>query len=382
MSLFNRTLDLNSLIKNKSHFLFGPRGVGKTTLIRETLAKEYQFITLLRSTDRIRLLENPSYLQKMIDPNKAGVIIDEIQKIPDLLDEVQDLIEEKKIRFLLTGSSARKLKRNSANLLGGRARVIEMYGVTHAESPSIKLEKKLQWGSLPAVLNSENPWLDLKAYTDTYLKEEIEEEAAVRNLGQFVRFLKVAAIQSGELLNYSSVASDCGVPETTVRNYFEILKDTLIGNALEPWRLSKKRKAIQTVKFYLFDSGVRHALIDLKTLSRNSAEFGIALEHWIYHELKARSSYSRNYTPISFWRSTAQHEVDFCLGDKIAIEVKSTQRINEKHFHGLKALAEEKIFKRYILVSFDKQTRSWTKPFECYYIEDFLQALSQGEFDV
>ncbi len=379
--LFSRTLDLKGAVQAKSHFLFGPRGVGKTSLIRETLVPEYQLISLLRSEDRLRLIENPGYLRNMIDPRKKGVVIDEIQKIPDLLDEVHALIEEKKIRFLLTGSSARKLKRSSANLLGGRARVLEMFGVTHGESPSVPLERKLHYGSLPSVLLSDDPWADLKAYTDTYLKQEIEEEAAVRNLGQFVRFLKIAALSSGQLLNYSSVSSDSGVPETTVRAYFELLRDTLIGTELEPWRLSKKRKAIQTVKFYLFDPGVQAALIDRKELNRNSDDFGIALEHWILHELRCHRSYRKTHEPISFWRSTAGHEVDFCLDDRVAIEVKSTNRLSERHFKGLRALQEEKKFKRFVMVSFDTGARQWDGGIECYPVEDFLHALWSGHFD-
>ncbi|MCM2322642.1 MAG: AAA family ATPase [Oligoflexia bacterium] len=378
---FPRALDLRHALASKSHFLFGPRGVGKTTLIRKTLPQDYQLITLLRGEDRLRLLENPSHLRRMIDSSKKGVVIDEIQKIPALLDEIQDLIEEEKLRFLLTGSSARKLKRQSANLLGGRARVLEMFGVTHMESLEIPLETKLRYGSLPAVLLSDDPWADLKAYTDTYLKEEIEEEAAVRNLGHFVRFLKVAALQSGNLLNLAAVSSDAGVPETTVRAYFEILKDTLIGFWLEPWRESKKRKAIRTAKFYLFDPGVQAALIDRKELSRTSVEFGVALEHWILHELRAYRSYRKTHAPITFWRSTASHEVDFCLGDKIAIEVKSTRRLTDRHFHGLKALREEKVFKRYVMVSFDESVRRWEGDFECFSVERFLTALSQGAFD-
>jgi predicted AAA+ superfamily ATPase len=377
---FVRHLDLRTALTKKSHFLFGPRGVGKTTLIRETLADDYQVISLLRSHDRIRLIEDPSHLRRMLLPKKQGVVIDEIQKVPELLDEVQDLIEEQKIRFLLTGSSARKLKRHSANLLGGRARVLEMFGVTHAESPTIPLEWKLQYGSLPAVLSSDDPWDDLKAYADTYLKEEIEEEAAVRNLGQFVRFLKVAALQSGQLLNYAAVSSDSGVSETTVRAYFEILKDTLIGTLLEPWRESKKRKAIQTAKFFFFDPGVQAALIDRQTLHRESVEFGTALEHWVLHELRAYRSIHRTHASLTYWRSTAGHEVDFCLGDRVAIEVKSTRRLTERHFHGLKALREEKIFKRFVMVSFDATTRRWDEHFECWPVEEFLIALSEGEF--
>ncbi len=317
----------------------------------------------------------------MIDDRKEGVVIDEIQKIPALLDEVHDLIEERKIRFLLTGSSARKLKRYSANLLAGRARVLEMTGVTHHESSDIPFLRKLQYGSLPAVLLSDDPWSDLKAYTDTYLKEEIEEEAAVRNLGQFFRFLKVAALNSGQLLNYAAVASDSGVPETTVKAHFELLRDTLIGLELEPWTESKKRKAIRTVKFFLFDPGVQAALIDRKVLQRNSPDFGVALEHWILHELRAHRSYRQTHQPITFWRSTAGHEVDFCLGDHVAIEVKSTGRLTDRSFHGLRALQEERRFKRYVMVSFDKSTRRWEKGIECFFILDFLTALWEGEFE-
>jgi predicted AAA+ superfamily ATPase len=378
---FKRLLDLKKIMVSKSHFLFGPRGVGKTTLIRETLRDDFQVISLLRSEERIRLIENPSEIRKLIQKNQKKVVIDEIQKIPDLLNEVQDLIEEDKIKFLLTGSSARKLKRQSANLLGGRARVIEMYGVTHSESPEIPLEYKLQYGGLPGIITSDDPWQDLKAYADTYLKEEIEEEAAVRNLGQFLRFLKTAALCSGQLLNYARVASDSGVPETTVRAYFEILLDTLIGTHLEPWKESKKRKAIQTVKFYFFDCGVRAALIDQKSLNRNSTDFGTALEHWILHELRCYRSYQRTHQPITFWRSTADHEVDFCLGNEIAIEVKSTQRLGDSHFKGLIALKEEKIFKRFIMISFDRATKKWGHGIECFTVEAFIQALWRGEFN-
>lgn len=301
-------------------------------MIRKTLAQDHQVISLLRAETRMRLLENPSYLFNMIDPAKKGIVIDEIQKIPDLLDEIYDLIEEKKIKFLMTGSSARKLKRQHANLLGGRAKVLEMFGVTHLETPEIPLLKKIEFGSLPAILQSEDPWDDLKSYADTYLKEEIEEEAATRNISQFLRFLKIAALQSVQLLNYAGIANDVGLSESTVRSYFQILKDTLIGYPLEPCAESKKRKAIQTVKFYLFDGGVQAALVDRKHLNRNSPDFGVALEHWILHELRAWKSYKRNHLPIHFWCSTAKHEVDFCIGVDLAIEVKTTTRLSKVHF--------------------------------------------------
>ncbi len=376
-----RLLTLNDKLDKKSHFLLGPRAVGKTTLIHQSLGTDYQIINLLRSETRLRLLQNPGDLRLMIDRTKKGIVLDEIQKVPELLDEVHDLIEREHIRFLLTGSSARKLRRVSANLLAGRARKLEMFGLVHAECPTIPLEKKLAYGSLPSVLLSDDPWSELKAYTDLYLKEEIEEEAAVRNLGRFTRFLKVSALQSGQLLNYAHVASDTGISETTVRAYFQILKDTLIGHFLEPWRESKKRKAIQTAKFYYFDSGVQASLLDRKELNRNSSEFGNALEHWMFHELRSHQSYSQTYEPISYWRSTAGHEVDFCIGDRIALETKSTQRLAERDFKGLRALQEEKVFRRHIMVSFDSQIKSWTGGIECYDMTSFLTALHRGEFN-
>lgn len=394
----NRKINLRQALEKKSHFLFGPRGVGKSTHIRESLPSNVQIISLLGAEERIRLTENPAYLSQMIGDyrdvrdGKQVIVIDEIQKIPALLDEVHALIESHGIHFLLTGSSAKKLKRSAANLLAGRAWLLEMYGFIHAETPEIPLLRKLQYGSLPSVLLSDYPWEELKAYADTYLKEEIEGEATVRNLGQFVRFLKVAGIVSGQIINYASVARDASVTESTVRRYFEILIDSLLGVQVDPWRESKKRKAIKTSKFYLFDTGVLGVILDRRQLNRASNEFGVALEHWVLHELRAIRSIRRTHWNITYWRSTSGLEVDFCLDEKTAIEVKATERLTERDFKGLKALAEEGVFRRYVMVSFDKTTKKWigkgyvpngtqSLTIECWYIEDFLLALCKGEFD-
>lgn len=354
---FVRFLNLDNLLKKKSYFLFGPRATGKTTLIRKTLSKEkYPYINLLNSETRLTLLKNPSDIRRMIpdDSSIIAVVIDEIQKIPELLDEVHDLIEEKGLRFLLTGSSARKLKRCGANLLAGRARILNFFPLTYPEIMETDMMKRLHMGSLPGILTSDEPWQDLRAYVDTYLKEEIEQEAQVRNLGSFARFLSGAAMNNGELLNYASVASDAGVPETTVRGYYQILSDTLIGSILEPYRESKKRKAIQTAKFYFFDTGVTHAILNLKTLDRSSSNYVKAVEQLIHGELKAYIAYHRIDEPLNFWRSVNKQEVDFVIGGRVAIEVKSKKRVVKKDLSGLRALAEEGNFEKLFLISHEE----------------------------
>lgn len=373
---FQRLLDLEALLAQKSHFLFGPRGTGKSTLIRETLpAADYPVINLLQSETRLRLLQNPSDLRRMITGKKAkAIVIDEIQKIPELLDEVHDLIESQKMKFLLTGSSARKLKREGANLLAGRARVAHFFPLTFREMEAVDLDRILHLGALPAIQTSDSPWEDLRAYVDTYLKEEVEQEAQVRRLGNFSRFLYSAALHNSELLNYAGVASDAQVPESTVRGYYQILSDTLIGSLLEPYRNTKKRKAIQTSKFYFFDTGVTNAILNLKGLDRDSSHYGRCLEQWVFMELKAHLSLKRVDESLYFWRSVNGHEVDFIVGDDMAIEVKAAKRVTQRDLSGLMALNEEKKIKNSYLVS--------QEPFEhkmsgitCLPISIFLEKL-------
>lgn len=373
---FQRILDLKDLLAQKSHFLFGPRGTGKSTLIRETLPEaDYPVINLLHSETRLRLLQNPSDLRRMIAGKKAkAIVIDEIQKIPDLLDEVHDLIETQKIKFLLTGSSARKLKREGANLLAGRARVAHFFPLTYREMGGADTDRLLHLGALPAIQTSASPWEDLRAYVDTYLKEEVEQEAQVRRLGNFSRFLYGAALHNSELLNYAGVANDAQVPESTVRGYYQILTDTLIGSLLEPYRSTKKRKAIQTSKFYFFDTGVTNAILNLKGLERASSQYGRSLEQWVFMELKAYLSLKRIDEPFCFWRSVNGQEVDFVIGEEIAVEVKAAKRVAKKDLSGLIALNEEGKFKKSYLVSqepFEHQMNGIT----CLSFENFFEKL-------
>ena len=281
------------------------------------------------------------------------VIIDEVQKLPIILDEVHRLIEEKGIKFVLTGSSARKLKRGAANLLAGRAWNTELYPLTYKEIPGFDLDRYLRFGGLPAVYLSELPEEELAAYARTYLYEEIQAEAIVRKLAQFSRFLKASALSHSQILNFAEIANDTAIPASTIREYYQILQDTLIGFLLEPWKGSKKRKAISTAKFYFFDTGVSNTLAGIQSLDRSSDLYGRCFETFIAMEIKAYLSYARKHLPLCFWRSTEKDEVDFIIGDSTAVEVKAAARVNERHLKGLRLLVEEKKMRNFFYVSHD-----------------------------
>ena len=379
--IYKRTLQIDELSAKKSIFLFGPRGTGKSSLLQSQLSKSAGFINLLRSNEYLRLSQDPSLLEGMVEAfGKKLIVIDEIQKLPILLDEVHRLIETKKYKFVLTGSSARKLRHGGANLLAGRAWQAEMLPLTFQEITNFNLDKYLRYGGLPAVYTSESPEEELDAYVNTYLYEEIQAEGVVRKLQNFSRFLKTAALLNGQLLNYQAISSDSGVKASTVKEYIQILHDTLVGFTIEPWLESKKRKAITTAKFYFFDVGVTHTLAGTKTIDRNSDIYGQSFEQFIAMELRAYISYKRTKNPLRFWRSTSQFEVDFILNEKIAIEVKSTKKVTAEHHKGLKAIQEENQFKRYIIVSQDKiETKK--NNIESMYWENFLKELWSGKID-
>jgi len=358
MTLYYRKLNLLALLEKKSFFLLGPRATGKSFLVKEQLGKQSVIFNLLRSDIYLKLSANPWELEPMIDAavsqgHEKFIVIDEIQKVPHLLDEVHRLIEDKKMRFLLTGSSARKLKHGHANLLAGRAWTANLYPLSFSEIPNFDLERYLRFGGLPSVYGSEYPMEELHAYTQTYLYEEIQAESLVRKLPQFSRFLTIAALANGQMLNFTKIASDAGVPASTVREYYTLLEDTLIGFMLTPWVKSKKRKAVSTAKFYLFDTGVCHTLAQTQTVDRNSNLYGRSFEHWVGLELRSYLSYKRLNEPLHYWRSTHQHEVDFIIDDRIAIEVKATKKITPQDLKNLQYLGEEKIFQKFYLISQD-----------------------------
>lgn len=353
---FDRTLNLLELLHNKSFFLFGPRATGKTYLIRQQLT-QHIVLDLLRADIFLRLSQNPMDLEAMLQGRETSsspfVIIDEIQKIPPLLNEVHRLIEEKHIRFLLTGSSARKLKREQANLLAGRAWTAQLFPLTRTEIPHFDLARYLRYGGLPAVYASNYPEEELDAYVQTYLKEEILSEGLIRKIPPFSRFLKSAALSNGQPLNFTQIGSDAQVSPSTIREYYSILEDTLLGFLLEPWTHSKKRKAVQTAKFYFFDPGVTHTIVGTKVLERHTNLYGQSFEQFIGMELRAYLSYRRIKERLTFWRSQAGHEVDFLVGDYTAIEVKAAQHVTSRDLKGFRALQEEEVFKHFYMVSQD-----------------------------
>jgi predicted AAA+ superfamily ATPase len=352
--IFKRILSLPKLLEKKSFFLLGPRATGKSFLINTQLKDKALIINLLQSDFFLRLSVNPSELEDMIEANPHKiVVIDEIQRIPMLLNEVHRLIESKKIVFLLTGSSARKLKGKNINLLAGRAWQANLFPLTSREINNFNLNKYLLYGGLPAVYSSKSPQEELYAYSNTYLKEEIQMESLVRKIPAFSRFLTISSLTSGQLINFTNISREAAVPVSTVREYYQILEDTLIGFFVPAWTKSLKRKAITTTKFYYFDIGVRNIIAGIKSIDIHSNIYGQAFEHFIMLEIRAYLSYQRLQLNLNYWRSKHGHEVDIVIGDNIAIEVKAIKNVSDTHIKGLKYLEEEKIFKRYIIVSHD-----------------------------
>ncbi len=377
-----RYLDLNSLLEQKSFFLLGPRTTGKTSLIAHQLSKDVLSINLLKSNVFLKLESRPWELEEIINSAQLSnkfVVIDEIQKIPILLNEVHRLIEEKKIKFLLTGSSARRLRKDNVNLLAGRAWEAQLFPLIMKEIPNFSLDRYLMFGGLPSVYLSNNPTEELIAYVDTYLKEEIQAEALVRKMQSFSKFLQISALTSGTILNFNSLSNDVGIPASTIREYYQILQDTLVGFLLPAWTKTKKRKAISTAKFYFFDIGVTHQLAEIQAIDPHSDLYGRAFEHFIAMELRAYLSYSRKHLLLNYWNSVHGQEVDFIIGDEIAIEVKTTKSISSKHLKGLKFLQEENLCKKYFLVSLDQINRV-SDGIEIIYWEDFLKNLWENNY--
>ena len=372
-----RVLDLPSLLRKKSHFLFGPRQTGKTWLIRHSMSS-LPVYNLLDTSTYLSLSQNPGRIAQELAPHERLVVIDEIQRLPELLNEVHLLIEDRGIHFLMTGSSARKLRRGSVNLLGGRARVKSLHPLTYRElGAGFDLSRALERGLLPSIYFSDDPVADLQSYAGTYLQEEVVAEGAARNAPAFSRFLKVAALCNGTIVNFTNLASDCQVPRTTVYEYFRILKDTLILHELPAWRLSLKRKPLASSKYYFFDVGVVSALQG-RPFKLGTPEAGEAFETYIMHELMSHRDYVCA-EPLSFWRSSSGFEVDFLLGDHTAVEVKATSNVSVRDLRSLQALGEEYLLKRYVCVTLEPRIRR-VGEITLFPWRDFLDALWSGEF--
>jgi predicted AAA+ superfamily ATPase len=358
-------------------FLLGPRQTGKSTLLK-TQFPHAIYIDLLHN-DTFRMLSRaPETLRELVTSSQNIVIIDEVQKLPVLLDEVQALIDrDSDLRFILTGSSARKLKRGAANLLGGRALFYSLHPLVSKEVAFDRLEDQLCRGSMPGILDSELYWEDLKAYVGSYLREEIQAEGLTRSIENFSRFLDFCAHLNGEQMNYTKIGNDADISPRTIKDYVKILEDTLVGYCVPPFRSKSGRKTVATEKFYLFDVGVAHALLGRKSIERGTPDFGKALEHYVFLELKAKIDYGRFDQKISYWRTQNQLEVDFVLDDSIAIEVKGTGRVTASDLKGLIAIKEDLPIKRAILVCTESHKRITESGIEIIPIGEFCRELWQ-----
>lgn len=376
---YRRALSLPGLLKSSNHFLFGPRSTGKSYLVRQQLP-EARIYDLLDSDTYSRLARRPRSLGEELSPSDRLVVIDEIQKLPNLLDEVHRLIETRATRFLLTGSSARKLRRGGANLLGGRARQALLHPLCFPEIPDFDLLSYLNRGGIPRILPRTDYQEELRGYASLYLREEIAAEALVRRIGPFARFLDVMALQNGEELNYEGLASDCGVPARTLQNYVQLLEDTLIGFPVHSFQATRKRKAIARSKFFLFDVGVANIMAQRGEIRPRSELFGKCFEHFLFLELRAYLSYRRLPFALQYWRSVTGFEVDCVVGDRLALEFKSADAVSDRHLRGLKALREEGLIKDYAVVSMDPVPRR-VDGIAIYPWREFLGSLWGGRLD-
>jgi predicted AAA+ superfamily ATPase len=339
----------------ESFFLWGARQTGKSTLLKNMYPDSLWF-DLLQTDVFERLYREPAQLREIVMASDLStpVVIDEIQKIPALLDEIHWLIENNKTQFILSGSSPRKILSSKANLLGGRALRYELYPLVSSEIPDFDLMRALNHGLLPRHYLSDHPERLISAYIGNYLQDQIMAEARIRKVSTFSRFLETAAFSNGEMVNYSKIASECGVSAPTIREYFQILEDTLTGSFLPSFQKRPKRRVIHAPKFYFFDVGIVNYLLRRGEIKPRSEMFGNAFEHFIYQEIRAHRHYSGIEYPVYYWRTASQIEIDFVLGDhEIAIEVKSTDNAGKRHIKGLQYFEDEYNVRQSILVSND-----------------------------
>ena len=356
--MYNREQIFRGLGK-ESTFLWGARQTGKSTMLK-AMHPEALYFDLLLADVYNRLLGNPTMLREVLeaDHEKKLIIIDEIQRLPELLNEIQWLIVNTSRQFILSGSSPRKIVRSGANLLGGRASRYELYPLIYKEIPDFDLIRALNRGLMPRHYLSSNYNKLISAYIGSYLHDEIMAEARIRNIGSFSRFLEIAAFSNGEIVNYSNIATDCGVSSPTIKEYFQILMETLTGRFLPSYQKKPKRRVILSPKFYFFDIGIANHLLKRGIILPGSESFGKTFEHFIYHEIYSHSHYSDLNYPISYWRTASNIEVDFILGDnEVAVEVKSSEIANTRHLKGLISFSEEYNTKKLILVSNDPLPR-------------------------
>ena len=345
-----RLLDLKPLVDSRSHFLFGPRQTGKSTLLRTQFPGNLTY-NLLDNTLYNELLRNPRVIREEIQAKTPSVvIIDEILRLPELLNEVHLMIEELGVHFVMSGSSARSLRRRGVNLLGGRARTCRLHPFVSKElGDQFDIDRTLQFGMLPSIYFSDSPTADLKAYVESYLSEEIAAEGQTRNLAAFARFLDVVGLSHGQMLNFERVANESQVSVSTVRNYYEILKDSFLIHEVRSFTETRIRKAYNTSKYFLFDVGVARQIQGRSGLATRTPEYGEAFESFILQELVVYCDI-HGIDPPKYWRSRSNFEVDFVF-DGIAVEVKASSNVRSHDFRGLRALREEGLLSHYLLVT-------------------------------
>lgn len=367
----------------ETFFLWGPRQTGKTTLLGDTYP-DALWIDLLLAEEYRRYLQNPELLREKLalQPSVRHVVIDEVQKVPQLLDEAHWLLEHRKVHFALCGSSARKVRRGQANLLGGRAVRYELHGLTAQEiGREFDLDRMLNHGYLPRIYLSDRPRRLLNGYVADYLKEEVAAEGLVRNLPVFSEFLNVAALSDAEIVNFSTIARDCGVSSHTIKSYFEILEDTLLGRWLRAYTKRPKRRVIGAPKFYFSDVGVVNHLARRGEIQRGSELFGKAFENWVFHELSAHNAYGERFARLAHWRLAGGVEVDFIINDmELAIEAKASSKVTEDHLRGLRSLVQDQPrVKRRIVVCLEKHSRRTEDGIDVLSTSDFCSRLSAGD---
>ena len=369
----------------ETFFLWGPRQVGKSTLLRQRFP-DARRLDLLKSDELRRYATRPELLRQELEAEAPDtprqIVIDEVQKAPALLDEVHWLIENRRLHFALCGSSARKVRRGAANLLGGRALRYELHGLTAGElGGDFDLDRMLNHGYLPRMYESSRPRRMLDAYIADYLREEIAAEGLVRNLPAFSDFLDAAALSDGEMVNFTNVARECGVSGPTAKAYFGILEDTLLANWLPAYRRRRKRRLTVAPKFYFADVGVVNRLARRGELQRGSEMYGKAFENWVFHELSAYVGYADVDASLSYWRLPSGIEVDFLLGDvDVAIEAKASPRINRSHLRGLRTLKDEHpAVRRRMVVSLEPRARRTDDSIDVLPAATFASRLWAGE---
>lgn len=377
--MYQRIFEIEKLL-DEGMFLFGARQTGKSTLLRERFPKAV-YIDLLKSDVRNRFRQHPEEFRESLLRYPPGtlVIVDEIQKVPDLLDEVHWLMVNRGLWFILSGSSARKIKKAGVNQLGGRAIPETLYPLVSAEIPDFDLERAVRNGMIPRHYMVADARNRMKAYIELYLKEEIIEEAIVQNVDDFIRFMEVAAIMDGEILNYENIAGDCGVSANTVKAYYKILKDTLLGFEVPAYRKVIKRKLYKSPRFYYFDVGIANYLTNRFSLAPRTPEYGHAFEHLVMQEIVAYLGYTDSPEELTYWHTYENLEVDAVIGDaRVSIEIKSTDHVDHGDKKGLTEFAKEHPDTRQILVSRDRISRR-SGDVDLYYVKDFFDDLWAGK---